>query len=280
MMKYDRQLRTLALHPDVSFLSMTLKYISRICSSYGPQNQPSMPSDLFSYAQSLSWHSKSLDPTGLILMGKRYYDPKAGRFISPDPVGHPICMDLYAYASGDPVNYFDPDGRFASNVYQTSKPTVIAGLDHITGYSQTVGALNRLSDYCYDHNLTQSESFQVGSFDLPNGAISFVNGIANTKEESMAKAQYLSGYAGGAKVYGVYNASNSMIGDLIDSVNYMSRCDFVTHFDIVGKMRHRDELTILDPHPDASFFDHDFLSPTFAPVIQYHINKYFENYGV
>ncbi|MEX0962288.1 MAG: DUF6531 domain-containing protein, partial [Simkaniaceae bacterium] len=165
-----------------------LQYTSRICSSYGPQNQPSMPSDLFSYAQSLSWHSKSLDPTGLILMGKRYYDPKAGRFISPDPVGHPICMDLYAYASGDPVNYFDPDGRFASNVYQTSKPTVIAGLDHITGYSQTVGALNRLSDYCYDHNLTQSESFQVGSFDLPNGAISFVNGIANTKEESMAKA--------------------------------------------------------------------------------------------
>ncbi|MEX0962287.1 MAG: hypothetical protein WDZ28_05480 [Simkaniaceae bacterium] len=64
------------------------------------------------------------------------------------------------------------------------------------------------------------------------------------------------------------------------SYNYMSRRDFVTHFDIVGKMRHRDELTILDPHPDASFFDHDFLSPTFAPVIQYHINKYFENYGV
>ena len=333
------------------------KYTPRICSSYGPQTKATIPSDLLSYAGSLSWHSNSLDPTGLILMGKRYYDPKAGRFISPDPIGHPICMDLYAYAGGDPVNYFDPDGRFASNVYQASKPTIIAGLDHLTVYSQTIGAFNRLSAYCYNHNFTQSESFQVGSFDLANGAMGFVNGIANTKEESMAKARYLSGYAGGAKVYGVYNASNSVIGDLIDSglgrigimtpptqkikdrwhdffaisgpeakflqhchshgathvknalltspeevrqriivlaiapaeiiprklcfqsYNYMSKRDFVTHFDIVGKMRYRDELIVLEPHPDANFFDHDFLSPTFAEPIKRHTKDYIKKYG-
>ena len=268
-----------------------------------------------------------------------------------------MCLDLYAYANGDPVNYFDPDGRFASYAYQVTKPTVIAGLDHLTGYSQTVRAGNWLSAYCYDHNLTHSESFQVGSFNLPNGAIGFINGIANTKEESMAKARYLSGYAGGATVYGVYNASNSVIGDLIDSglgrigimtpptqkikdrwhdffaisgpeakffqhchshgathvknalltspkevrqriivlaiapaeivsktlcyesYNYMSRRDFVTHFDIVGKMRHRDELIILAPHPNANFFDHDFLSPTFAETIERHIKNYVEDYG-
>jgi hypothetical protein len=34
-------------------------------------------------------------------------------------------MDLYAYAGGDPVNYFDPDGRFASSVYQPVKATVL-----------------------------------------------------------------------------------------------------------------------------------------------------------
>lgn len=341
-----------------------VKYTSRICSSYGPQNQPSIPSDLFSYSQSLSWHSNSLDPTGLILMGKRYYDPKAGRFISPDPVGHPICMDLYAYAGGDPVNYFDPDGRFTSNIYQTSKPTIIAGLDHLTGYSQTVGAFNRLSAYCYDHNLTRSESFQVGSFDLANGAIGFVNGIANTKEESMAKARYLSQYAGGAKVYGVYNATNwdsiQLVSTAIDviecglghmgmhtppvqllknqwnhfidthrpeekflqfsssggglhvynallaspksvqqriisvalapaaiipeelcfeSYNYISRRDFVTHLDIMGKIKYGNQLQILKPHSDANFWDHEFLSPTFAEPIERHIKNYIEDYG-
>ena len=101
------------------------EYTQRTCSSYGPQTEAILPSDLLFYAESLSWHSSRLDPTGLILMGKRYYDPKAGRFISPDPVGYPICMDLYAYAGGDPVNYFDPDGRFASAVYQPVKAAVL-----------------------------------------------------------------------------------------------------------------------------------------------------------
>jgi len=59
----------------------------------------------------------------------------------------------------------------------------------------------------------------------------------------------------------------------------MSRRDFVTHFDIVGKMRHRDELIVLEPHPDANFFDHDFLSPTFAEPIKHHIKDYIKKYG-
>ena len=33
------------------------------------------------------------------------------RWISPDPLGHAASMDLYSYASGDPVNGLDPDGR-------------------------------------------------------------------------------------------------------------------------------------------------------------------------
>ena len=58
-------------------------------------------------------------------MGERYYEPKGGRFISPDPIGHPICMDLYAYAGGDPVNYLDLNGRFCSPVYQPIQATVL-----------------------------------------------------------------------------------------------------------------------------------------------------------
>ncbi len=86
-------------------------YSEQVLSAYGPQTDPTIPTDLLTYAQSLSWHSKSQDPTGLIWMGARYYDPKGGRFISPDPVSYPVSMDLYVYAGGDPVNYFDPDGR-------------------------------------------------------------------------------------------------------------------------------------------------------------------------
>lgn len=53
-----------------------------------------------------------MDQTGYYWQGARYYDPVAGRFLSPDPLGHEASMDLYSYANGDPINFMDPDGRF------------------------------------------------------------------------------------------------------------------------------------------------------------------------
>jgi RHS repeat-associated protein len=61
-----------------------------------------------------AWRSRSADPTGLIYLGARYYDPETGRFLTPDPAGHAASFSLYDYAGGDPVNFLDPDGRFAT----------------------------------------------------------------------------------------------------------------------------------------------------------------------
>jgi hypothetical protein len=49
-----------------------------------------------------------------------------------------------------------------------------------------------------------------------------------------------------------------------DSFNYVSRRDFVVYTDFRHTRHHLDELTVLQPHPDAPFFDHDFMSPTFT----------------
>lgn len=337
--------------------------VEQRCSSYGPQvATPPIPSDLLSYAQLLSWHSQAQDPTGLIWMGERYYDPRGGRFLSTDSVGYPACLDLYVYVNGDPINYFDPDGRFASPVYQTIKPVVIGAFQPLI--SQTIQSFNALPACLANHDLTRSASFQVGSFDLSRGAIGFINGIDNQRADSIASAQRLSDYAGGAKVYGIYNATNwdtnrigSVVIDIIEcglghmgihtppvqllknqwnhfiathrpeekflqlsssggalhvynalltspesvrqriislalapaaiipkrlcfeSYNYISRRDFVSYLDIIGNLRYRNELHILEPHPDAGPWDHAFLSPTFAPKIKRHLSDYIENYG-
>jgi RHS repeat-associated protein len=51
------------------------------------------------------------DPmTGLILMRDRWYDPKTGTFITPDPEGNRDSANLYSFAGGDPVNQRDPTG--------------------------------------------------------------------------------------------------------------------------------------------------------------------------
>lgn len=121
-------------------------YSEQFPSSYGPQSTNlSIPSDVLSYAQSLTWHSQAQDPTGLIWMGKRYYDPRGGKFLSPDSIGYPICLDLYAYAGGDPVNYLDPDGRFISHFYQSIDPVVIGagGLQILGGFTEAGSGIFR-----------------------------------------------------------------------------------------------------------------------------------------
>jgi RHS repeat-associated protein len=53
------------------------------------------------------------DPTGLVHLGAREYDPGIGRFISVDPVhdlNSPQQWNGYAYANNNPVTLSDPDG--------------------------------------------------------------------------------------------------------------------------------------------------------------------------
>ena len=52
------------------------------------------------------YNSKS----GLIYFGARYYDPKIGRFITPDPIRKINDPNLYIYCSNNPTNYIDPFG--------------------------------------------------------------------------------------------------------------------------------------------------------------------------
>ncbi len=65
-------------------------------------------------AETELWRSRNIDPSGFYYLGARYYDPMAGRFLSADPYGHAASMDLYSAFFGDPVNCFDPDGRYGA----------------------------------------------------------------------------------------------------------------------------------------------------------------------
>lgn len=51
--------------------------------------------------------------TGFVYFSKRYYDPKLGRWITPDPLGFADGPNLYAYVHNSPLTNFDLYGLFA-----------------------------------------------------------------------------------------------------------------------------------------------------------------------
>jgi RHS repeat-associated protein len=49
--------------------------------------------------------------SGLYYNHNRYYNPKLGRYMEPDPLGLTPGLNPYAYAGSDPVNKTDPTGE-------------------------------------------------------------------------------------------------------------------------------------------------------------------------
>jgi RHS repeat-associated protein len=52
------------------------------------------------------------EETGLHYNYHRYYDPRTGRYLTPDPIGLVGGINLYCYAVNNPVNWIDPLGLY------------------------------------------------------------------------------------------------------------------------------------------------------------------------
>jgi hypothetical protein len=57
---------------------------------------------------------------------------------------------------------------------------------------------------------------EIGSVDLPNGGIGFINGIDNTENEAREHALRLNRYAQGVKIQGIYNATHTAPVDVLE----------------------------------------------------------------
>lgn len=100
--------------------SGSVTWSSTRLSGYGPALGYAAPifSPSLTLADASVWRGKRIDPSGYYWLGARYYDPVAGRFLSPDPAGHEAAYDLYSFCGGDPINQFDPTGRFGKEMFQ------------------------------------------------------------------------------------------------------------------------------------------------------------------
>ena len=66
---------------------------------------------------------------GLVLLGARWYAPRIGRFLSPDPlvgdVDDPAAWNAYAYCRCNPTSYVDPSGRDFWKIFAAVVATVV-----------------------------------------------------------------------------------------------------------------------------------------------------------
>ncbi len=62
------------------------------------------------FANAYTFTGRERDASGLLYYRARYYLPRAGRFLTPDPLGLAGGSNPYAYAASNPVNFTDPFG--------------------------------------------------------------------------------------------------------------------------------------------------------------------------
>src|SRR5690606_3313447 len=88
----------------------TLQVVTRRSDPYG---NPRGPVAGGSWPDDKTFLGAPQDPTGLVHLGAREYDPTIGRFISLDPImnlADPQQMHGYTYANNNPTTFVDPLG--------------------------------------------------------------------------------------------------------------------------------------------------------------------------
>ena len=99
-------------------------------------------------ANNYLYSGEQFDPNvGFYYLRARYYNQENGRFLATDPWKgndfEPVTLNKYFYANSNPVNFFDPSGRFS--LIQTAQTIAIASvLASAAAYSLT--ALSHLID--------------------------------------------------------------------------------------------------------------------------------------
>lgn len=144
----------------------------------------------------LGYRGLTVDPPGYVQQGLRAYDPVVGRWLSPDPLGHAGSLSLYDYCDNDPINIYDPDGRFGKAAVTYAYDGLGAGqaLRSIGSSLSSVSAGNPNLDGAFG---------AVGAFPTFVG-----NAITPSAYVNTAISGYQSGGGGTMGVFGAINSFN------------------------------------------------------------------------
>jgi RHS repeat-associated protein len=92
-----------------------------------PEYRPVALADNGDVAAACAWRGRWPDISGFYWLGERIYGPVSGSFLSWDRFYDERNPGGYSFAGGDPINYFDGDGRLAKS---TGPGSILGLLEH------------------------------------------------------------------------------------------------------------------------------------------------------
>ena len=132
-----------------------------------------------------------LEGPGISIFDYRLYDPKAGKFISVDPVGYDLSLNRSHFCLNNPIKYCDPDGRLLRVRFPQADKYLMGQITEFVGKHLPIPLLWGLrlrhfgaelmgvdppEDFDVDHVFCVQEKLQEG-----DRSIVFVNGICTPK---------------------------------------------------------------------------------------------------
>lgn len=185
--------------------------------------------------------------TGYVYFGRRYYDSKLGRWITPDPIGYEGGPNLYAYVLNNPLasvdlyglsaesisssaaferNFFDTVKDFFCATYETIRDsfvnicnTIGEGLSRVTSaLCDTFSAYREERQITFNQRMLQSAMNRTPASRHTVGTgeslgVYFTNGMNTLLEGILSHAKMLSDLAGGILIQCIYNPSNGFFHD-------------------------------------------------------------------
>ncbi|MFZ5543981.1 MAG: phospholipase effector Tle1 domain-containing protein, partial [Pseudomonadota bacterium] len=147
------------------------------------------------------------EESGLYYNDQRYYDPEAGRYISPDPLGLEGGLNGYAYVGNNPLGYGDPLGL------------VLFAFDG-TGNSDPAPSGDSISNV---------RKFFLAYDEVANGGKYYITGIGTTNEDMPYQGSMITGDGFDQRV----RLGFTFLDKLINGSNETSTLDI----DVVGFSR-------------------------------------------
>lgn len=146
--------------------------------------------------QSSAWRGRWVDITGYYEIGLRPYNPISGSWLTYDSISDERNPNCYTFAGGDPINYFDADGRIGKSLY-----------DNAT--SPDFGYKGGLTSFAFNEIGLQLNNYANSSDNSVLGPIAASLGTWNTELGAMsAPSTYVNGLVGfGNNVDTIYNDS-------------------------------------------------------------------------